>query len=38
MRPVFNRENAYAVLLCLLIILLAIVSAQEPPRFIYEGF
>lgn len=38
MRPIFNRENLYALLLALLLLLLVIVSAQDPPSFIYEGF
>jgi hypothetical protein len=34
----FSRENAVAVALCLLIILLIIVSADSAPQWIYQGF
>ena len=32
------RENALAVALCLLVILLIIVSADSAPQWIYQGF
>lgn len=38
MRKLFNRENAYAVGLCLLAILLVIVTTDATPTFIYQGF
>jgi hypothetical protein len=38
MRRWFNRENALAVGLCVLLILLVIVTADSAPRFIYQGF
>ena len=34
----FNRENALAAGLCVLLILLVIVTADSAPRFIYQGF
>ena len=33
-----NRENALAIGLCLLLILLVIVTADSAPQFIYQGF
>jgi hypothetical protein len=34
----FSRENAVALGLCLLIILLIIVSTDSAPQWIYQGF
>jgi hypothetical protein len=34
----FSRENAIAVGLCLLLILLIIVSTDSAPQWIYQGF
>lgn len=38
MRHIFNRENVFAMLLCLLIILVVIVTSENTPQFIYQGF
>jgi hypothetical protein len=38
MRQLFNRENLYALLLCLILILLVIVTSGNAPQFIYQGF
>jgi hypothetical protein len=38
MRHLFNRENLYALLLCLILILLVIVTSGNAPQFIYQGF
>jgi hypothetical protein len=38
MRRWLNRENALAIGLCLLLILLVIVTADSAPQFIYQGF
>lgn len=38
LRRVFSRENLIALLLCLLIIALVIVSADSAPQWIYQGF
>lgn len=38
MRRLFNRENAYAVGLCLLVILVMIVTTDSAPTWIYQGF
>ncbi len=35
---VFSRENVFAVLLCLIIILVIIVTADASPQWIYQGF
>ena len=33
-----TRENALAVLLCLLVVLLLIVATDSAPQWIYQGF
>jgi len=38
MRRLFARENAYALALCLIVILLIIVTADSAPQWIYQGF
>ena len=38
MRHLFKRENVFAVILCMIIILLVIVSSDNTPQFIYQGF
>ncbi len=37
-RSLFNKENLLAVLLCLLLILLVIFTADSSPTWIYQGF
>ncbi|GBL36795.1 hypothetical protein EMGBD1_04820 [Anaerolineaceae bacterium] len=34
----FTRENLIAVLLCLLLAALVIISADNAPQWIYQGF
>jgi hypothetical protein len=34
----FNKENLYALALCVLVIALIIVSADAAPQWIYQGF
>ncbi len=34
----FSRENLLAVLLCLLMVMLVIITADSAPTWIYEGF
>lgn len=38
MKRLLTRENLYAVLLCLLVILLIIITADSSPTWIYQGF
>lgn len=38
MRRLFNRENAYALLLCLMLIAILILTANQAPQWIYQGF
>lgn len=38
MHHIFNRENIFAVILCMIIILVMIVSSDNTPQFIYQGF
>jgi hypothetical protein len=37
-KKLFSRENRYAVILCVVVILLIIVTADATPPFIYQGF
>lgn len=37
-KHVFSRENLAALLLCLLMIALVIVTADSAPLWIYQGF
>ncbi len=37
-RHLFTRENAYALALCLIVILLIIVTSDTSPQWIYQGF
>lgn len=37
-KRLLSRENLYAVLLCLLGILLLIMTADASPQWIYQGF
>lgn len=34
----FSRENVFALLLCVIIILVIIVTADSSPQWIYQGF
>lgn len=34
----WNRQNALAILLCLIVLALIILTADSSPRFIYQGF
>lgn len=38
MRNLLSQENLYALLLCLLAILLLIMTADASPLWIYQGF
>lgn len=38
MKQWVNRQNALAILLCLIVIALIILTADSSPRFIYQGF
>jgi hypothetical protein len=37
-QALFNRENLLAILLCLILILLVIFTADTSPTWIYQGF
>jgi hypothetical protein len=37
-RRLFSRENFYALLLCLILIALVILTASQSPQWIYQGF
>ncbi len=37
-RSLFTKENLLAVLLCLILILLVIFTADASPTWIYQGF
>jgi hypothetical protein len=34
----FTRENGAALLFCLLVLLLIILTAEQSPQWIYQGF
>lgn len=38
LRRLFSRENLLAVGLCLLVIMLIIVTTDNAPQWIYQGF
>ncbi len=38
LRKLFNRENLYALLLCLILIAIIIFTASQAPLWIYQGF
>jgi len=35
---IFSRENLYALLLCLLLIAILILTVDQAPQWIYQGF
>jgi len=35
---IFSRENLYALLLCLILILIVILTSDQAPQWIYQGF
>ena len=38
LRKLFSRENLYAVILCLILITVLILTADQSPTWIYQGF
>jgi hypothetical protein len=38
LRRIFSRENLYALLLCLALIAILILTASQAPQWIYQGF
>jgi len=38
LRRLFSRENIYAMLLCLVLIAITILTADQAPQWIYQGF
>jgi hypothetical protein len=38
LRRIFSRENLYALLLCLIVIAIIILTADLAPQWIYQGF
>jgi hypothetical protein len=38
LRKLLNRENLYALLLCLILIAIIIFTADQAPLWIYQGF
>jgi hypothetical protein len=38
LRRLFNRENLYALLLCLILLAILIMSVDQAPQWIYQGF
>jgi hypothetical protein len=37
-RLIFSRENLYALIVCLLLIFIIILTADQAPLWIYQGF
>ena len=37
-RKLFSRENLYALLLCLILIAILIMTTDQAPVWIYQGF
>lgn len=37
-RRIFSRENLYAVLVCLALVLILILTSSQAPQWIYQGF
>jgi hypothetical protein len=37
-KKLFSRENVFALLLCVIVLLLIIVTADSSPQWIYQGF
>ena len=38
MRRLFSLENLYALLVCLILIALVVLTADQAPQWIYQGF
>ena len=38
MKRLWNRENILAILLCLIVLAVIVLTADSSPRFIYQGF
>ena len=38
MRKLFSRENLFALLLCLILIAILILTTDQAPLWIYQGF
>jgi hypothetical protein len=38
LRRIFSRENLYALLLCLVLVAIIILTASQAPQWIYQGF
>jgi hypothetical protein len=38
MRRILTRENVFAIVFCLILILLVIVTADTAPQWIYQGY
>ena len=38
LKKLLSRENLYALLLCLILIALLILTADQSPQWIYQGF
>ncbi len=38
LRKLFSRENLYALLICLALIAILVLTADQAPQWIYQGF
>ncbi len=37
-QKIFTRENLYALLLCLILIAIIVLTVDQAPQWIYQGF
>ncbi|GAB4410984.1 MAG: hypothetical protein Kow00106_05020 [Anaerolineae bacterium] len=38
LKRLFSRENLFALLLCAIVVLVIVVTADSAPQWIYQGF
>lgn len=38
LQTIFSKENLYALVLCLVILAIIIMTADQAPQWIYQGF
>jgi hypothetical protein len=38
LKKLLSKENLYALLLCLILVALLIITADQSPQWIYQGF
>ena len=38
LKRIFSRENVFAFLLCVIVLLVIVITADTSPQWIYQGF